>query len=176
MTEDSMDLLQGLLGGDQRQQLEDFAGRYDQGAPWDGISDQEAVDRYRQVARSLPPDQYEIAARQSFDRLSPQQRLEFGRYLQQQAHAQGITDFDGDGVDDRYQDPAQLAAMTSRAEQRQPGILEQLIGGVGGGGFGGGFGSSPMAAQGGGGMLGSPIAKAALAGIAAMAVKQVVGR
>jgi|GEM_PF-5950417 len=40
-----MDLLQGLLGGDQRQGLEDFAGRYEQGAPWDGVSDREAVDR-----------------------------------------------------------------------------------------------------------------------------------
>ncbi len=167
-----MDLLQGLLGGDQRKGLEDFAGRYEQGAPWDGVSDQEAVDRYRQVAQTLPPEEYEAAARQAFERLSPEQRVEFGRYMQQQAHAKGITDFDGDGVDDRYQDAGQLAAMTSRAEQQQPGILEQLIGSVGGGGFG----SSPARAQAGGGLLGSPIAKAALAGIAAMAVKKVLGR
>ncbi len=158
-----MDLLQGLLGGDQRQGLEDFAGRYEQGAPWDGVSDQEAVDRYKQVAQTLPPDEYEAAARQAFERLTPVQRVEFGRYIQQQAHAQGITDFDGDGVDDRYKDAGQLAAMTARAEQQQqPGILEQLIGAVGGGGFG----ASPAGAQSGGGLLGSPIAKAALAGIA----------
>ncbi len=167
-----MDLLQGLLGGDQRHGLEDFAGRYEQGAPWDGVSDQEAVDRYQQVAPTLPPDEYEAAARQAFERLSPEQRVEFGRYMQQQAHAKGITDFDGDGVDDRYQDPGQLAAMTSRAEQRQPGILEQLVGAVGGGGFG-----TPAAAhQGGSGLLGSPIAKAAMAGIAAMAIRKVLGR
>ena len=66
-----MDLLQGLLGGDQRQGLEDFAGRYEQGAPWDGVGDQEAVDRYKQVAQTLPPDEYEDAARQAFERLSP---------------------------------------------------------------------------------------------------------
>src|SRR6187551_2338963 len=117
-----MDLLQGLLGGDQRQGLEEFAGRYEQGAPWDGVSDEEAVERYRQVARVLPPDEYQDAARQAFERLSPEQRVEFGRYVQQRAHQRGITDFDGDGVDDRYQDAGQLAEMTTRAEQRQPGM------------------------------------------------------
>lgn len=165
-----MDMLQNLLGGGERQGLEDFAGRYQQGAPWDGVSDQEALDRYRQVARTLPPDQYEDAARRSFDRLTPEQRLEFGRYLQQRARQQGITDFDGDGIDDRLGDPRELAAMTARAEQRQPGILEGLIGGVGGGGFG------TSAQGGGGGLLSSPIAKAAMAGIAAMAVGKVLGR
>ncbi|MET0773814.1 MAG: hypothetical protein ABWZ82_12070 [Candidatus Limnocylindrales bacterium] len=165
-----MDLLQNLLGGDERQGLEDFAGRYEKAPPWDGVSDQEAVDRYRQVARVLPPRDYEEAARQAFERLTPEQRLEFGRYIQQRAHQQGITDFDGDGVDDRFQDPAQLARMTARAEQKQPGILEQLIGAVGGGGFGG-----PGQATG-GGLLSSPIAKAAMAGIAAMALRKVMGR
>jgi len=175
-----MDLLQGLLGADQRQGLEEFAGRYEQGAPWDGVSDEEAVERYRQVARALPPDEYQDAARQAFERLSPEQRVEFGRYVQQQAHQRGITDFDGDGVDDRYQDAGQLAAMTARAEQRQPGMLEQLIGAVGGGGFGSasaGQQASPGARQqSGGGLLNSPIAKAALAGIAAFAVRKVLGR
>ena len=174
-----MDLLQGLLGGDQRQGLEEFAGRYEQGAPWDGVSDEEAVDRYRQVARVLPPDEYQDAARQAFERLSPEQRVEFGRYVQQQAHQRGITDFDGDGVDDRYQDAGQLAEMTTRAEQRQPGMLELLIGAVGGGGFGSpGAGQQrpPAASQSGGGLLNSRIAKAALAGIAAFAVRKVLGR
>jgi hypothetical protein len=165
-----MDLLQSLLGGDERQAFEDFAGRYEKAPPWDGVSDEEAVDRYRQVARVLPPDDYEEAARAAFERLSPEQRLEFGRYIQQQAHLQGITDFDGDGVDDRFQDPGQLARMTARAEQKQPGILEQLVGAVGGRGFGT-AGSAP-----GGGLLSSPIAKAAMAGIAAMAVRKVLGR
>jgi hypothetical protein len=165
-----MDMLQDLLGGQERQGLEDFAGRYQKGAPWDGVTDQEAVDRYRQVARALPPDEYEEAARKAFERLTPAQRVEFGRYVQQRAHQQGITDFDGDGIDDRFQDPGQLAAMTARAERRQPGILEQLIGGVGGGGFGSSGG------RGAGGLLSSPIAKAAMAGIAAMAVGKVMGR
>jgi hypothetical protein len=165
-----MDMLQSLLGGDERRGLEDFAGRYDKAPPWDGVSDQEAVERYRQVARVLPPQDYEEAARQAFERLTPEQRLEFGRYVQRQARQQGITDFDGDGTDDRFQDAGQLARMTARAEQQQPGILEQLIGAVGGAGFGGGGQAT------GGGLLSSPIAKAAMAGIAAMAVRKVLGR
>jgi hypothetical protein len=71
----------------------------------------------------------------------------------------GFQDLNRDGVDDRLQDPGYLAQATGRMEQQQPGILGQLLGGAAGG--------SP-------GMLESPIAKAALAGIAAMAVKKMM--
>ncbi len=41
-----MDLLQNLMGGgQQRQDYDDFIQRYDRGAPWEGISDQEALQR-----------------------------------------------------------------------------------------------------------------------------------
>lgn len=33
------------LKGERRQEFEDFASRYDQGEPWEGISDDEAVSR-----------------------------------------------------------------------------------------------------------------------------------
>ena len=50
----AMNMLEQLLGGgQQRQQYEDFTRRYDEGAPWDGISEQEAMDRYQQVAPQL---------------------------------------------------------------------------------------------------------------------------
>ena len=163
-----MDMLQQLLGGgQQRQQYQDFANRYDQGAPWDGISDREAYDRYQQVAPNLPPQMYQESAQEAFARLSPQQRMQLGQYLQQQAQQQGMggfQDLNRDGVDDRLQDSGYLAQATSRMEQQQPGILGQLLGG--GGGMGGGMGGQ--------GMLESPIAKAALAGIAAMAVKKMM--
>ena len=54
--------------------------------------------------------------------------------------------------------------MTTRMRQQQPGGLGALLGGGGGGG--GGMGD----------MLGNPLAKAALAGVAAMAVKQMMNR
>ena len=145
-----MDLLQNLLGGQQRPDLDDFVGRYDRGAPWDGISDDEAVSRYRQVAPHLPPQMYEESARDAFSRLTPQQRVEFGRYLRERARGRGaqFSDFDDDR-DDRFEDAGALAGMTSRMHREQPGMLDQLLGGGG-----------------------NPLAKGALAGIAAMAFKR----
>jgi hypothetical protein len=50
-----MTMLDSLLGGGQKQELDDFVNRYDQGAPWEGISDQEAIGRYQQVASRCRP-------------------------------------------------------------------------------------------------------------------------
>jgi hypothetical protein len=161
-----MDMLQQLLGGgQQRQQYQDFVTRYDQGAPWDGISDQEAYSRYQQVAPQLPPDMYQQSAQEAFARLTPQQRMQFGQFLRQQAQQRNLNfpDLNQDGIDDRFQDSRYLAQVTGRMQQQQPGMLEQLLGGA----VGGGGGQS---------MLESPIAKAALAGIAAMAVKKMMGQ
>jgi hypothetical protein len=62
-----------------------------------------------------------------------------------------------------------LAQLLSGLHQQQPGMLGQLLGGGGGAGglLGGGSGGA-------GGMLGNPLAKAALAGIAAMAAKRML--
>ena len=50
----SLDMLGQILGGGQRrEEYQDFVNRYDTGAPWDGISDQEARSRYQQVAPQL---------------------------------------------------------------------------------------------------------------------------
>ena len=164
-----MDLLQNLLGGgQQRQEFEDFANRYDQGSPYDGISGDEAYRRYQQVAPQLPPDVYEDAARESFSRMSPQERMQFGQHLQQRSRQQGINfpDLNQDGIDDRYQDPNFLAQMTGRMHQQQPNLLGQLLGGGQQQAMGGGGGI--------GDLLNNPLAKAALGGIAAMAVRRMM--
>ena len=105
---------------------------------------------------------YQQSAQEAFSRLSPQERMQFGQYLQQQARQRNVqvADLNQDGIDDRFQDPAFSRQVTGRMDQQQPGLLGQLLGGGGGGGQG---------------MLANPIAKAALAGIAAMAVKNVMG-
>ncbi len=175
-----MDLLSGILGGQQQQdEFSEFTNRYEQGAPWDGISDDEAYNRYQQVAPQLPPDVYQRSAQESFSRLSPQQRMELGRHIQQRAPQYGVNfpDLNQDGQDDRLQDPGFLAQMTGRIHQQQPGLLGQILGGGGGGGLGGALGGAlgGGGGGGGGGMLSNPIAKAALGGIAAMAVKNMMG-
>lgn len=153
-----MDMFNDLLGGgdrDKRSQYEDFIGRYEQGSPYDGIGDDEAVQRYREVDQRLDDDQYRDSAEAAFARLSPQERQEFARYMQTRAQNNGYDDFDGS----RGDDPAELARMTSQVRQKDPNLLEQLMG------------------RGGtGGPLDNPIAKAAFAGIAAMAASKFMGR
>jgi hypothetical protein len=166
-----MELLQNLLGGgQQQQQFQDFVNRYDQGSPYDGISGDEAYQRYQQVAPQLPPQMYEESARDAFSRMSPQDRVQFGQHLRQQSRQQNYNfpDLDGDGVDDRFQDPNYLAQVTGRMHQQQPGLLGQLLGGGQQQQMGG------MQQQGVGSMLNNPLAKAALGGIAAMAVKRMM--
>jgi hypothetical protein len=90
--------------------------------------------------------------------------MQLAQYLQQQAQQQNVP-FPHQGGTEAFQDPGYLAQVTGQMHQQQPGILGQLLGSALGGGGGAGGQS----------MLDSPIAKAALAGIAAMAVKQMMG-
>ncbi len=155
-------LLGGLFGGQdddddrRRGRAQDFVNRYEQGPPYQGISDEEAYHNYRQVAGQLPPQEYEESAAEAFQRLSPQERRQFAQMLQQRAGGQ-FGSFQED-------DPRQLARMTSQYRQQDPGGLASLFGGGGGGG-GGGMGD----------MLNNPLAKAALGGVAAIAMKRMMG-
>jgi hypothetical protein len=172
-----VNILQNLMGGGQQQQdYQQFVNRYEQGQPSEGYSDQEVVNRYNQVATQLPPQQYMQAAEAAFARMTPEQRQEFGQYMQQQAQANNLPI----GQGGNYEDPRQLAQITTQMHQQQPGMLSQLLGGALGGGSQGGMGGMLGGMLGGsggqqggvGGMLSNPVAKAALAGIAAMAAKQ----
>ena len=174
-----MDLLNQITGGGSRDELDDFTRRYDQGDPWDGISDDEAVSQYRRVAPNLDDDTYEESAREAFSRLSPQQRAQLGQHMGQRASEQGLDlgsllggaggamgglggMLGGGGGQSQggFDDPSDLARMARGMHRQQPGLLEQVLGGGGGGAAGG---------------LGGGIGKAALAGIAAMAFKKVAG-
>jgi hypothetical protein len=186
-----MDFLSNLMGGGgegRREEYRDFANRYDEGAPYDRISDEEAVNRYREVAPNLSEDEYRESAREAFSRMAPEERMQFGQQFRGYAHEQGYGDFidrDHDGQDDRFQDPDYLAGMTGRMHAQQPDLMGNLMGGMLGGGMGGGLGSMMGGGSGGmmgglsggsmgGGMGGNPMAKAAMAGIAAMAVKRMM--
>jgi hypothetical protein len=94
-----------------KEKLQDFAQRYDQGKPWEGISDDEARERHDQVASQLDDNEYEESARESFERLDPQERREAARQLDA-----GDTD-----------DPAELARATNKARKEKPDMLQQLM-------------------------------------------------
>jgi hypothetical protein len=159
-----MDLLERLVGGQQqRGEYQDFVNRFERGSPYDSISDDEAVNRYQQVAPNLPRNDYRDSAEEAFSRLSPQERRDFSQYLRTRASQRGMSvpdyDLNDDGIDDRMQDdPGQLADMTTSLRDKDPNILEQLMGR---GGTGGTFDN--------------PIAKVAFAGIAAMAAQRLMG-
>ena len=166
-----MNFLQNLFGGNQESEsgYRDFVNRYQQGLPHEGYSDEEVTRRYQQVSQQLPPDVYQESAQEAFSRMSPQERMQFGQYLQQQSRQQNhnFPDLDQDGQDDRFQDPNYLAQVTGNIHQQQPGILGQLFSGAAGNFMGGG---------GGGNVLSNPLAKGAMAGIAAMAVQKMMDR
>jgi hypothetical protein len=72
-----MGLLDSLLGNPQQQQdYQKYVQRYQQGPPHQGYSDQEVLQRYQQVAPQLPAQDYEAAAMQSFNRMSPRDRAD----------------------------------------------------------------------------------------------------
>ena len=106
-----MGLTDMLNDAGAREKMEDFAQRYDQGAPWEGISDDEAREQHDRVASQLDDNEYEESARESFQRLDPEQRREAGRSL---------------GAD--TDDPDELAKATNRARKEKPDMLQQLMG------------------------------------------------
>jgi len=157
-----MGILDDLLGGGQlKRTFEDFVNRYEQGHPAEGYSDQEVIDRYRDVAHAVPPDQYAQAAQEALARLSPEERAEFVKLLQERAQARGVALPKQIGSD-----PKDLGQVVTDLHQK-PGQLRDLLGGESEPPQG--SGPSPLT-----NVLASPLAKAALAGIAAMVVRRIM--
>lgn len=148
----------------------DFVNRYEQGLPHEGYSDEEVLRHHQHVSRQIPSDLYHESAQEAFARMSPKERLEFGRLLQQELRQQNFNfpDLDQDGQDDRLQDPNYLARVTGRMHQHQPDLLGQVM-------------SNPARRRTGGSSgadaLNSPLAREgmrAVAGIAVTAIKMMM--
>lgn len=161
-----MGLLDMLLGNNEaREGFQDFLKRFEEGPPSEGYEDQEVLDRYGEVSHQVSQSDYQQAARDAFGHLSQQDREEFGQMLAGQAQSRGI-DLSGltPGQGQGFGNVDWLSNITGQLHQ-QPGLLRDLLGGLTGNRE---SGSS-------GGIFSSPLAKAALAGIAAMLVKKVMG-
>ena len=105
-------------------------------------TDEEALARYRYLIRTAPPEAIEQAHAEAFARLTPEQRRQVLEELSKE-----LPPHERVGRDD----PQSLARMATRAEIRQPGVVERIFvptpmmggyGMMGGGLFGGGFMSS----------------------------------
>jgi hypothetical protein len=86
-----------------------------------GSEDQRAIDRYRYMVATAPPEDVERAHEEAFSRLTPEQRREVLQQLAQHVPAGEI----------RGDDPASLARTATRAEMREPGVLERTWNGPG---------------------------------------------
>ena len=167
-------LLGGLFGGQddddepvRRQRATDFIDRYERGRPYDGIGDDEVLQNYQTVAGRLSPQEYEEAMADSFGRLSREERRELRRQMRQQR---------GDQLrDDDDDDPRGMARELSQYRQQgSDDPLGGLLGGLGGM-FGGGGSDQAGRSQSQGDLFGGPLGKAVLGGVAAYAMKKMMG-
>jgi hypothetical protein len=161
-----MGILDDLLGNEQlKNQFKDFVKRYEQGAPSEGYSDQEVLERYGEVSHAVPREQYAQAAQEALDKLSPEERAEFLEMLQERAAARGVK-LPGKVASD----PTNLGKVLTDLHQER-GRLRDILGAGDAQPQAQAAGSSPITD-----MLSSPTAKAVLAGIAALVVKNMMGR
>ena len=159
-----MGLLDELLAGGQLQkEYKDFVNRYEQGDPSEGYSDQEVLKRYGEVAHAVPQEHYAQAAQEALSKLSPEDLTALVKMLQDRAAGRGVTL------------PRQVAPEPKELGQvltdlhGKPGQLRDMLGGGAAQPQEQASGSSPIID-----ILKSPMAKAVLAGIAAMVVKRVM--
>jgi len=124
-----MRLLDRLFGRDEPARP---APRYETPAESATPDDRQALERYRYLVRTAPPERIEEAHAEAFARLTPEQRRLALRELGREVPAGERADRD---------DPRSLARMATRAELRHPGTVERAFGRTGGmGGMGMGMG------------------------------------
>ena len=153
-----MGFLDRLLGRDEERPQEAagagavWGERGTAGAPTKS-ADEIAVERYRYLLRTAPPETIEQVHTEAFGKLTSEQRALVFDELSRSAPA-------GDAPAD--ESPAALARSATRSELRQPGLLEKAFAGSGGAaggaagvtGAAGAGGYGRQAAGGGGGVRG----------------------
>ncbi len=146
----------GEQGYDQQEHGgRDHSGQHRSGPGGPRTEDERALERYRYLLRTAPPEQIEQAHAEAFAALTPEQRRQVLADLSAEVPEHDRA---------RSDDPASLARMATRAEVRQPGTLERSfsrggMGGVGGMGMGGLIGGSLLASVA-GAFVGTAIADA----------------
>ena len=135
-------ILSGLYGtGDQDDETtrvskaNDFVSRVESGNKAEGYSTEEAVQNYRSVTQGLSDDEFEQAAEDALNQLTPEQRREFAHVIKQQA---------GVDIDDNTNDARELASLTKQFRSSSTGDFGGLLGGLLGGGSGGGGGADDI--------------------------------
>ena len=126
-----MGLLDRLLGREDRNAGQAWNAPGPQRQQQPKTDDEQAIERYRYLLRTAPPDQVEQAHAEAFAKLTPDQRRQVLADLSAEVP---------EGERATSDDPRSLARMATRAEMRQPGTMERTLGrggGMGGMGMGG---------------------------------------
>jgi hypothetical protein len=116
------------------------------------------------VSHAVPSEEYAKAATEALNKLSPDERAEFLKMLQARAAARGMK-LPGNVASD----PKDLGDVLTDLHEK-PGQLRDMLGPRGAQPQEQASSSNPI-----GEMLSSPMAKAVLAGIAAIVVKRMMG-
>jgi hypothetical protein len=120
-------------------------------------ADDQALQRYRYMLKTAPPETIEQAHEEAFAKLTPDQRAQALRELAAETPEEERAALAG-GRDD----PKTLARLATRAEMRRPGTMERTFGntgrGPGMGGMMGGMGGTIFASLA-AGFVGSMIAQ-----------------
>jgi hypothetical protein len=113
-------------------------------------SDEAAIQRYRYLVQTAPPEAIERAHEEAFAQLTPEQRREVLRSL-----SASVPAYERAGA--RDDDPKSLARLATRAELRQPGTIERSLGA-------GGFFAGSLLSSLAGAFIGTAIAQHLLGG------------
>jgi membrane protein involved in colicin uptake len=185
-------VMKGLYGGGDEAEVQkkaaeasDFVKRYEKGDPAEGYSTDEAIQHYREVAAAATPEQMQKATKQAVERLTPAEREDFAKMLQQRQAGQvpqreGAEAAGGVGLDDLLGGLLGGGMSQSGGAGSGTGGITDILGGLLGGASGQpGATAQPGTTQGGGGfdfgdILSHPAAKAVLAGVAAYGMKEMM--
>jgi hypothetical protein len=122
----------------------------------DAVSDADLHQAYRQVAPQLTREEFQQAASEAYDRLTPDERSRIAEHLRAQAEPRDLPMSTLPSGAIAATDPGALAAATADMNDREPTLLQDLF--------------AP------GGTFSSPLAKAALLGITAFAAQRLSHR
>jgi len=95
-------------------------------------ADEQAIARYRYMLKTAPPETIEQAHAEAFAQLTPEQRR-----LMLQKMAESVPASERGVAEQAGATPQALARMATRAEIRQPGAMERMLGQAGGVSMGG---------------------------------------
>ena len=116
-------------------------------------ADEQAIERYRYLLRTAPPETIEQAHAEAFAQLTPEQR---GLVLQGMADV--VPASERAVAEQNGLSPQTLARLATRAEMRQPGTTERMLGQAGGASLGGVMAGSLLSSIA-GAVIGSMIAR-----------------